>query len=312
MSCCPPRNAVAGSDSARGGTCAEPVRSAAPPRHRGAIVRFAGGPSFVGTDRPALKADGEAPRRPVRLQPFGLERHCVSNDRFAAFAASTGFVTEAERFGWSFVFQSFLDPALSAPAPIEAPWWRRIDGASWRAPFGPGSNLEGRGDHPVVHLSWSDAQAFAAWCGGRLPTEAEWEHAARGGAEDRRFPWGDAEPTDESIHANIWQGRFPAHDTAADGWHGTAPVESFAPNPAGLFNMAGNVWEWCQDTFRTRSLSREGRERDRLAVRERERTLKGGSYLCHASYCYRYRIAARMGRAPDTSAGHIGLRVAYD
>lgn len=266
----------------------------------------------MGTDRPALRFDGEAPQRSVRLGAFSIERHCVSNDRFAAFIAATGYVTDADRLGWSFVFQTFLDPALSAPAPLDTPWWRKIDGACWKHPRGPASDIAGQGDHPVVHVSWNDACAFAAWCGGRLPAEAEWEHAARGGADDRRFPWGDDEPTDSSIYCNIWQGRFPDLDTAADGYHGTAPVGSFQPNPAGLFNMAGNVWEWCQDPFRTRSLTRTGKERDRMAASERERTLKGGSYLCHASYCYRYRIAARMGRATDTSTGHIGFRVAYD
>lgn len=279
---------------------------------RANIIRFAGGSSFIGTDRPWLRTDGESPRRPVRLKPFGLESETVTNDRFAQFVASTGYVTEAERFGWSFVFQSFLPDHLSAPAPLDTPWWRKIEGADWRAPSGPGSCLGGRGDHPVVHVSWNDATAFARWCGGRLPTESEWEHAARGGTEDRRFPWGEAEPDGTHIFCNIWQGRFPDYDTAADGFHGTAPVTSFAPNPAGLYNMAGNVWEWCQDAFRTRSLTSAGKERDRMASVERERTLKGGSYLCHASYCYRYRIAARMGRAPDTSTGHIGFRIAYD
>jgi len=278
----------------------------------GGIVWFDAGTSFVGTDRPAIKADGEGPRRKVNLKRFGLERTTVTNRRFRDFVASTGYVTEAERFGWSFVFHLFLDPRLSAPAPKEVPWWRGIEGALWSAPEGPGSSVEDRLDHPVVHVSWNDAAAFARWCGGRLPTEAEWEHAARSGRSDRRYPWGDDEPTDAATPCNIWQGRFPDLNTAADGYVGTAPAESFAPNPAGLFNMAGNVWEWCEDAFRLRSLGREGRERDRLAVAERERVMKGGSYLCHASYCYRYRIAARMGRNPDTSTGHTGFRVAYD
>jgi sulfatase modifying factor 1 len=276
------------------------------------VVRFPGGPSFIGTDRPALKADGEAPRRPVRLKPFGIERHAVTNERFARFVDATGFVTEAEQFGWSFVFQTFLDERLSAPAPIDTPWWRRIDDACWRSPEGPGSTIQGREDHPAIHVSWNDAQAFAKWCGGRLPTEAEWEHAARGGAGDRRFPWGDEEPDDRRTLCNIWQGRFPDLNTGADGYAGTAPVDAFAPNPVGLFNMVGNVWEWCQDPFRTRSLTRAGRERDRQAAAETERVMKGGSYLCHVSYCYRYRIAARLGRHPNTSTGHVGFRVAYD
>ncbi len=273
---------------------------------------FRGRTSFIGTDRPALKPDGEAPRRPFRLKPFGIERHAVTAERFAVFVEDTGYVTEAEVFGWSFVFQAFLPAGLEAQAPAGTPWWRKVDGACWSRPEGPGSDLAGRERHPVTHVSWNDAQAFAAWSGGRLPTEAEWEHAARGGAADRRFPWGDEEPTDERIFCNIWQGRFPDLNTAADGFHGTAPVDAFDPNPAGLHNMCGNVWEWCQDAFRTRSLSRTGRARDREAAAEAERTMKGGSYLCHASYCYRYRIAARLGRNPDTSTGHIGFRLAYD
>jgi formylglycine-generating enzyme len=276
------------------------------------VVRFEGGPSFVGTDRPAVRADGEAPRRRVMLLPFGLERHAVTSQRFAGFVAATGYVTDAERYGWSFVFRTFLDPSLSAPAPVDTPWWCKTEGAAWHSPEGPGSDLAGRGDHPVTHVSWNDARAFAAWCGGRLPTEAEWEQAARAGPNDRRFPWGDEEPTDTRIFCNIWQGRFPDLNTAADGYAGTAPVDAFAPNPAGFHNMVGNVWEWCQNPFRTRSMSRIGRQRDRDAAAESERTMKGGSYLCHASYCYRYRIAARLGRNPDTSTGHVGFRVAYD
>lgn len=290
------------------------VRSAAPESvpAPGDIVWFDAGTSFVGTDRPVFKADGEGPRRKVNLKRFGLERTTVTNRRFRDFVASTGYVTEAERFGWSFVFHLFVDPTLSAPAPKEVPWWRGIEGALWSAPEGPGSSVEDRLEHPVVHVSWNDAAAFARWCGGRLPTEAEWEHAARSGRSDRRYPWGDDEPTDTVTPCNIWQGRFPDLNTAADGYVGTAPAGSFAPNPAGLFNMAGNVWEWCEDAFRVRSLGRWGRERDRLALAERERVMKGGSYLCHASYCHRYRIAARMGRNPDTSTGHTGFRVAYD
>jgi len=248
----------------------------------------------------------------VRLKGFGLERTTVTNRRFRDFVVATAYVTDAERFGWSFVFHLFLDPALRGPVSREAPWWRAIAGAQWSAPEGPGSSIEDRLDHPVVHVSWNDAAAFTVWCGGRLPTEAEWEHAARGGAEDRRYPWGDDEPTDATILCNIWQGRFPDVNTGADGWLGTAPVESFAPNPAGLFNMVGNVWQWCEDPFRVRSLAREGRARDQAAVTQKERVMKGGSYLCHASYCHRYRVAARTGRSPETSAGHTGFRVAYD
>ncbi|RMH49131.1 MAG: formylglycine-generating enzyme family protein [Alphaproteobacteria bacterium] len=278
------------------------------------VVWLPGGSGFVGTDRPFLPQDGEGPRRPVRLAPFGIERAAVTNRRFAAFVAATGYVTEAEEIGWSYVFRGFLPPELAASAPpsTEAPWWAGVTGASWRHPEGPGSDLSGREDHPVVHVSWRDARSFAAWVGGRLPTEAEWEHAALGGG-DGPFPWGSREPDDSGFFpCNIWQGRFPDHDLGRDGYRGTAPAVSFPPNGYGLYNMAGNVWEWCADAFRIRSVSRAARARNALARAGGWRTLKGGSHLCHRSYCYRYRIAARMGLPPDSATGHLGFRVTYD
>lgn len=276
------------------------------------VIWFDGGVSSMGTDVPEIKADGEGPRRKTGLKPFGMDRYAVTNERFAAFVAATGYRTDAERFGWSYVFNSFIAPSLSDSASGSAPWWRSVDGAYWSRPEGPSSSTNGRERHPVVHISWNDAAAFAKWCGGRLPTEAEWEHGARGGAPDRRFPWGNDEPTDTAIFCNIWQGDFPNLNTAIDGFTGTAPVDAFAPNPAGLYNCCGNTWEWCVDPFHVRSLSSAGRARDLQAVTDKERTLKGGSYLCHRSYCYRYRIAARTGRPRDTSAGHTGFRLAYD
>lgn len=267
--------------------------------------------SWIGTSKPVIQADGEARRR-VRLRRFGISRSAVTNQQFAAFVEATGYRTDAERFGWSYVFTAFVPRGNRGVAPEGIPWWSATDNAFWAAPEGPGSSVRGRQDHPVVHISWNDASAFATWCGGRLPTEGEWEHAARGGLDERRFPWGDDEPTDDRIHCNIWQGRFPDRNTAVDGFPGTAPVDAFPPSPAGLYNCSGNVWEWCQDPFRVRSQSRDGRTRDAEAVREKERTLKGGSYLCHRSHCYRYRIASRSGRHPDTAAGHTGFRIAFD
>ncbi len=272
-----------------------------------------GGTCSIGTDAPVFREDGEGPARRVTLRPFRLDAHAVTNRRFAAFVAATGYRTDAERFGWSYVFHAFVPPGLGDLSPPGTPWWRRVDGAFWAAPEGPGSEVAGRPDHPVVHVSWSDAAAFAAWAGGRLPTEAEWEHAAKGGDDAARYPWGSDEPGDGNAgHCNIWQGDFPRHNTIADGFLGTAPVDTFRPNAFGLFNMCGNVWEWCADPFRVRSLSGAAKARNQAAAAERERVMKGGSYLCHRSYCYRYRIAARSGRSPDTSAGHTGFRVAYD
>lgn len=292
-------------------TVLSPTR-VAPQRPPRDAVRLPGGAAIVGTDRPGIPVDGEGPARKVSLRPFAIDRHAVSGARFAAFVAATGYVTEAERFGWSFVFHLLLRDADRYQAPAATPWWRKVDGACWSAPEGPGSDLGEREDHPAVHISLADARAFATWAGGRLPGEAEWEYAAQGGLRGARFPWGEEEPDDERVFCNTWQGAFPSVNTAADGYVGTAPVESFAPNGYGLYNMIGNVWEWTADPFRIRSLSKAARLRNEQAMRDDEYVMKGGSYLCHVSYCYRYRIAARSGRPADTSAGNTGFRVAYE
>jgi sulfatase modifying factor 1 len=278
------------------------------------IVTIPGGRAEIGTDAPIFENDGEGPRRFVTLSPFRLDEAAVTNERFQRFVAATGYVSEAERFGWSFVFAGHLPADTAGSAQVTgAEWWRKVEGACWHAPEGPGSDLDGRMDHPVVHISHRDALAFAAWTGGRLPSEAEWEHAARGGLTGAIFPWGDREPDDvDFLPCNIWQGSFPARDTGADGYRGTAPVRAFAPNGYGLFQMCGNVWEWNADAFRVRSLKRAARALNTTASRERRHVLKGGSFLCHRSYCFRYRIAARIGNTPDTSTSHTGFRVAYD
>jgi formylglycine-generating enzyme required for sulfatase activity len=309
MSCCAPsREPAGGAATIR----PEPPRdaSAAPAAIR---VHFPATRSIVGTHTPLIAPDGEGPRRQVVLRSFALETVAVTNARFAAFIEATGYVTEAERFGWSPVFRLLLPAdAIYPPSPGATPWWIPVDGACWAAPEGPGSSVAERMDHPVAHVSWADAKAFAAWCGGRLPTEAEWEHAARGGLADPRFPWGDEEPDDDTIMCNIWQGVFPHTNTQADGYLGTCPVDAFPPNGAGLFGMAGDVWEWTGDPFRVRSLSRDARMRNAHAARTGERVLKGGSFLCHKSYCYRYRIAARSALTAESSASNVGFRVAYD
>ena len=261
-----------------------------------------------------LESDAEGPARTVKVRPFAIDPFAVTNRWFGDFAAATGHVSDAERWGWSYVFHSFIGAdgrALERPA--TAPWWRKVEGATWRAPRGPGSSLEGLLDHPVVHVSWNDAQAFAAWAGGRLPREAEWEYAAKGGLQGARYPWGDDEPSDEApFRCNIWQGSFPEEDTGRDGYAGTAPVGAFPPNGFGLHQMVGNVWQWCADPFRLRSLSRRLLARDQAARAAGERLLKGGSYLCHRSYCHRYRIAARIGSPPDTTTGNMGFRLVFD
>lgn len=285
-----------------------------PPRGRaGALVAVKGGETFVGTHEPVMTADGEGPERRIILRDFYLETEAVTVRRFADFVAATGYVTEAHTFGCAAVFSGLrTDAGFAAEVVAGTPWWANVAGAAWDTPEGPGSSIEERMDHPVTQVSWNDARAFAAWVGGRLPSEAEWEHSARGGNRRRRYPWGDQEPTDTDIYCNIWQGQFPHYNSLADGYFGTAPARSFAPTQDGFYNLAGNVWEWTSDPFRVRSLTRAAKTRNSQAGKHDEKVLKGGSFLCHKSYCYRYRIAARMSLSPDSATSNVGFRVAYD
>jgi len=279
----------------------------------GQTIAVKGAESFVGTHDPVIAADGEGPERRVLLQDFHLEVETVTLARFSDFIEATGHVTESERFGMSAVFSPLLkNQSIATGGVVNTPWWTRVDGATWNQPEGPGSSIEDRLDHPVTHVSWHDAMAFAAWVGGRLPTEAEWEHAARGGNRRRRYPWGDIEPSDDLSFCNIWQGRFPNHNTMVDGYFGTAPARSFEPSEAGFYNLSGNVWEWTADAFKVRSLFKAAKLRNDQAKKSADKVLKGGSFLCHKSYCYRYRIAARMGLSADSASSNTGFRVAYD
>lgn len=275
-------------------------------------VEIPGGRAMVGTDDPQLPQDSEAPMRKVKIKPFLIEPTAVTNAMFQEFVDDTGYVTEAEDWGWSFVFYQHVSKAVSETQGVVATeWWRRVDGAHWRLVNGPESETEYHSDHPVVHVSWNDARAYAAWAGGRLPTEAEWEHAARGGLGDVRFPWGDQEPDDTDFQpCNIWQGNFPNTNTCKDGYAATAPARSFAPNGYGLYNMAGNVWEWTSEPFKIRSLKKTARSQ--ASNIKGYKLVKGGSFLCHISYCYRYRIAARTGNSPESSTSHMGFRVVFD
>jgi formylglycine-generating enzyme len=251
------------------------------------VVLLEGGELLMGDVGPwAYPGDGEGPVRRVQVDAFGIDPHAVSNAEFAAFVERTGHVSEAERFGWSFVFAGLLPDEFPPTRGVaRAPWWRQVEGADWRRPEGPQSSLDGRMDHPVVHVSWIDARAYCEWMGGRLPTEAEWEYAARGGLVGKPFPWGnELEPGGEH-RMNVWQGEFPTENTCADGFYGTCPVDAFAPNGYGLHNMTGNVWEWCENRF-----------------------TRGGSYLCHASYCRRYRVSARNSMEPQSTTGNTGFR----
>lgn len=242
----------------------------------------------------------------MTVAPFSIDRTEVTNAQFAAFVKATGYVTLAERAP---------DPALYPGVPREklkpsslafvgakalgsgdpSLWWRVVEGANWRHPEGPGSDLRGRERHPVVQVAFEDALAYARWRGRDLPTEAEWEFAARAGLDNARFEWGDAGPRDGQPRANIWEGVFPAYDQGDDGYKSrTAPVACYPPSAYGLYDMTGNVWEWTKDWYG------EGGDRSHL--------IKGGSFLCADNFCYRYRPAARQPGPPDTGTSHVGFR----
>jgi formylglycine-generating enzyme required for sulfatase activity len=250
--------------------------------------------------------------REVILPGFQISITTVMNADFSAFVAATGYRTDAERHGWSFVHRSQLETSLqrkSRRAPgVE--WWFAVDGADWRHPFG--DERESPASHPVVHVSWSDAYAYTKWRGLRLPTEAEWEFAARGGLVQKTYPWGDELTPGNKHRCNIWQGDFPARDSGADGYRGTAPARAFEPNAHGLYQMAGNVWEWTGDWFHPSQHRPWGTSNLKGPPSGTQRVMRGGSYLCHASYCNRYRCSARTANTPDSSAGNVGFRCVGD
>lgn len=243
----------------------------------------------------AIATDFESPVRSVHVESFRIAPTTVTNAAFATFIRATHYITEAERAGSSFAFYLQLPEALrqaATHAVAETPWWIPVDHACWQRPEGPGSHIHDRPDRPVVHVSWNDAIAYCAWSNTRLPTEAEWECAARGGLEGKRFAWGDDLYDEHGIpRCNVFRGAFP--NAPDPGWHvGPVDARSDAPNGFGLYNVCGNVWEWCAD-------AREGGRR----------ALRGGSFLCHDSYCNRYRVAARSGNTPESSTSNIGFRV---
>jgi formylglycine-generating enzyme required for sulfatase activity len=278
------------------------------------LVLLTGGEFLMGTDDPlGYPADGEGPVHTVSLSPFYIDMYAVTNARFSEFVAATGHVTDAERFGWSFVFAGLLpDDFPDTRGVASAPWWRQVEGADWQHPEGPQSRLATREQHPVVHVSWRDADAYCTWSGTRLPTEAEWEYAARGGLIQKRYSWGDELTPGGAHRCNVWQGKFPSTNTCDDGHYGTAPVDAFEPNGFGLFNLSGNAWEWCGDWFSPRYYGRSPASDPPGPEDGTHRVIRGGSYLCHESYCFRYRVAARSANTPDSTTGNTGFRVARD
>ncbi|NGP46501.1 formylglycine-generating enzyme family protein [Bacillaceae bacterium SIJ1] len=312
-SCCTPNRGPADQKAKE---TADVVVEQADAGDREGMIWLNGGSFLMGTDvKEGFAADGERPARSVTVDGFYIDETSVTNRQFHQFIEETGYKTEAEVFGWSFVFYMLISEKTAKQVTKkvqQTPWWWVVEGAYWRHPEGPDSSVEGRWDHPVTHVSWNDAEAYCKWAGKRLPTEAEWEYAARGGLEQRRFPWGDELYTSEQEHqCNIWQGTFPQENTQEDGYISTAPVRAYKPNGYGLYNVVGNVWEWCTDWF-TNNPAQLTKNNPTGPETGMARVTKGGSYLCHDSYCNRYRVAARSSNTPDSSTGNIGFRCVAD
>jgi sulfatase modifying factor 1 len=281
------------------------------------MVKLDGGTFLMGTESPdAFPSDGEGPIRTVHVDPFYIDINPVTNQRFAEFVQATGYKTEAERIGWSFVFQGHI-PAERYKEVVDqtvpgVPWWCQVWGSDWQHPLGPDSSIEGKDDYPVIQVSWNDAVEYCNWAQKRLPTEAEWEYAARGGLEQKIYPWGD-ELTPGGKHlCNIWQGEFPNVDLADDGYSAVAPIDAFPPNGYGLNLVTGNAWEWCSDWFNSTYHIAATRSNPVGPPEGNARVMKGGSYLCHKSYCNRYRVAARTSNTPDSATTHMSFRCVRD
>jgi formylglycine-generating enzyme required for sulfatase activity len=298
------------------------------------MVWVRGGEFTMGSDHHYPE---EAPAHKVTVDGFWVDRHPVTNEEFSGFVRDTGHITLAERPPNA---EDYPDarPEMLVPASVvfrqprvrvdlsnHFNWWEFVPGANWRHPNGPGSNLKGKAQHPVVHIAYEDAAAYATWAGKELPTEAEWEFAARGGLEDAEYAWGAEFMPDGQMMANTWQGEFPYIDFQTDGFDGTSPVGSFPPNGYGLYDMIGNVWEWTSDWYEAKHKTApgscceglknpKGGERDLSydpltpAIMIPRKVMKGGSYLCAPNYCRRYRPAARMAQPIDTSTCHVGFR----
>jgi formylglycine-generating enzyme required for sulfatase activity len=308
-----------------------------------AMIFIPGGEFQMGGNNDEARYD-ELPQHKVKVDAFWIDEHEVTNAQFREFVEATDYVTTAEIApDWeelkyqlppgtpkppdSLLVPSslvFSPPNQEVPLDNVRQWWSWVEGANWRHPEGPGSSIEGLDHYPVVHVSWFDAMAYAAWAGKRLPTEAEWEWASRGCLEDAVYPWGDERIDDGKVKANSWQGSFPALNVKRDGFYGLAPVKSFAANGYGIFDMAGNVWEWCSDWYRhdyyyecsqKGLVINPGGPSDSYDPQEPtvpKRVMRGGSFLCNDTYCSGYRTAARMKSSPDTGLMHTGFRCVRD
>lgn len=279
-----------------------------PPDHE--LIALDAGTFTMGSDDSPHPHDGEGPSRQITLDSFAIAPLTVTNAQFRQFVHETGYLTIAEKTGYSFVFEMLLSKGVAEKTPTrQAPWWCKVEGANWHQPEGPsGHTISKRLDHPAVHIALPDALAYCHWSETRLPTEAQWEFAARGGLEAQPFPWGSALEQNGKHHSNVWQGRFPDENTAQDGFIGTAPARCYAPNGYGLFAMTGNVWEWTADRFTTLHSPRP-QINPQGPLNGKRVVAKGGSYLCHASYCQRYRTSSRQALDPLTTAGNLGFRV---
>jgi formylglycine-generating enzyme len=273
------------------------------------LVSVPGGRYSMGDESEwSYAGDGEGPVHPIELSAFRIDRYAVTNAQFGAFVNDTGWRTDAESYGWSFVFGGLLPDDFPPTRAVQAaPWWRQVEGADWRHPEGPQSDVADRLDHPVVHVSWNDALAYCSWSGTRLPSEAEWEVAARGGLAGQPFPWGDQPEPDGIPRMNTFQGEFPGGGTADH--RGTTSVHAFEPNGYGLYNSTGNGWEWCADWLDVDFYAKSPVVQPRGPAVGLFKVQRGGSYLCHASYCRRYRVSSRFGSAPDSSTGNVGFRI---
>ena len=281
------------------------------------MVKIKGGTFYMGTDNPLIKTDGEGPKRLVTVSSFKIDKYEVTNDDYLKFVSSTNYKTESEIFGWSFVFESAVPIRIKkhiTQAVLGAEWWLPVNGSYWREPEGPGTDVfkTKRGNYPVVQISWTDAVEFCKWKGVRLPTEAEWEYAAKGKDSNNTnlFPWGNKLTPKNKFRANIFQGKFPETNTKDDGYEYLAPVDAFGPqNDYGLYNMVGNAWEWVEDWFSLRHNTDHVINPKGPSI-GRDKVKKGGSFLCHRSFCYRYRNNARYATTPDSATLNSGFRCA--